>query len=270
MAPVAQRAHVAQVQAVLQAQRDARDGARDLARDEGLAAQRAFVVEEHAVAGVHAVGLAVVHRDPVGVHLGHRVGAARVEGRGLLLRDLLHQTVQLAGAGLVEARLLRQAQDADGLQQAQRADAVGIGRVLGLLEAHRHVAHRAQVVDLVGLHLLHDADEVGAVGEVTVVQLEAGVVDVRVLVEVVDAVGVEERRAPLDAVHLVALGEQQFGEVGAVLAGHAGDECSLGHAQVQCGKPGGPERDAGRYHRHGRPHRAFAGVARAFVRFGLH
>jgi hypothetical protein len=67
------------------------------------------------------------------------------------------------------------------------------------------VAHRAQVVDLVGLHLLHDADQVGAVGQVAVVQLEALVVDVRVLVQVVDAVGVEQAGAALDAVHRVAL-----------------------------------------------------------------
>ena len=33
-----------------------------------------------------------------------------------------------------------------------------------------------------------------------------------------------ERRAALDAVHLVALVEQQLGQVGAVLAGDAGDQ----------------------------------------------
>ena len=76
MAPVAQRVEVAEVQAVLQPERDARERARDLARDEGLAAQRALVVEQDAVAGVHAVGLAVVDRDPVGVELGHRVRAS--------------------------------------------------------------------------------------------------------------------------------------------------------------------------------------------------
>jgi hypothetical protein len=154
---------------------------------------------------------------------------ATVEGRGFLLRDLLHQAIQLAGAGLVEARLLGQAQDADGLEQPQRADAVGVGRVFGLLEADGHVAHRAQVVDLVGLHLLHDADQVGAVGEVAEMQLEALVVDMRVLVEVVDAVGVEQRRTALDTVDFVAFAQQQFGEVGAVLSGDAGDECGLGH-----------------------------------------
>src|SRR3712207_7278461 len=38
-----------------------------------------------AAAGVHAEALAVVHRDPVAVELGHRIGAAGVEGRGLVL-----------------------------------------------------------------------------------------------------------------------------------------------------------------------------------------
>ena len=75
----------------------------------------------------------------------------------------------------------------------------------GRLEGDRDVAHRREVVDLVRLHLLDDADQVGRIGEVAVVQDEALVVDVRVLVEVVDAVGVEERRAALDAVHFVAL-----------------------------------------------------------------
>ena len=36
-----------------------------------------------------------------------------------------------------------------------------------------------------------------------------------------------ERGAALDAVDFVALLEQQLGEVGAVLAGDAGDECDL-------------------------------------------
>ena len=68
------------------------------------------------------------------------------------------------------------------------------------------VALRGEVVDLVGLHLLHDADQVGGVGQVAVVQeqLRAGLV--RVLVEMVDAVGVERGGAALDAVDLVALG----------------------------------------------------------------
>ncbi len=85
-----------------------------------------------------------------------------------------------------------------------------------------------EVVDLVRPHLLDDADEVGGVREVAVVELEAHVPLVRVAVQVVDAVGIEQRRAALDAVYLVALLEQQFSEIGPVLAGDARDECGLG------------------------------------------
>src|ERR1700722_17554261 len=47
---------------------------------------------------------------------------------------------------------------------------------------------------------------------------------VRILVDVGDGGGVEERGAALDAMHLIAFGEEQLGEVGSVLAGDAGDE----------------------------------------------
>ena len=40
------------------------------------------------------------------------------------------------------------------------------------------------------------------------------------------------RGAADEPVHLVALAEQQLGEVGAVLAGDAGDECST-HSKLQ-------------------------------------
>jgi hypothetical protein len=176
VAPVAQGVQVAEVEAVLQAELDAGDGAGDLAGDEGFAAHRAFVVEQDAVAGVDAVGLAVVDGDPVGVELGDGVGAARVEGGGFLLRDFLHQAVEFGGAGLVEAGLLFQAEDADGFEHAQGADAVGVGGVFGLFEADGDVALRGEVVDFVGLHLLDDADQAGRVGQVAVVQDEAAVV----------------------------------------------------------------------------------------------
>ena len=84
-----------------------------------------------------------------------------------------------------------------------------------------------QVVDLVRLHLLDDADQAGAVGQVPVVQDEPLLGFVRILVEVIDAVGVEQRRTALDAVHLVALLQQQFRQIGAVLAGDAGNQCAL-------------------------------------------
>ena len=45
-----------------------------------------------------------------------------------------------------------------------------VARVLGLVEAHAHVRLGGEVVDLVGLDLVEQRDQAGAVGEVGVVQ----------------------------------------------------------------------------------------------------
>ena len=132
--PVAQCAYVAHEEAFVQPLADVGQAAGDLAGDEGFATARALVVEQDAVAGIHAIGLAVVHRDPVGIELGHGVGAARVKGRGFLLGYLLHLAIEFAGAGLVKAGFLFQPQNANGFRNAQRAHAVDVGGVFGGFE----------------------------------------------------------------------------------------------------------------------------------------
>ncbi len=72
--PVAQGIHVAEIEATFQTLGDIGDAAGDLPGDEGLAAAGGLVIKENAVAGIHAVGFAVVHRDPVGIHLGDGIG----------------------------------------------------------------------------------------------------------------------------------------------------------------------------------------------------
>jgi hypothetical protein len=81
------------------------------------------------------------------------------------------------------------------------------------------VALGGEVVDLVGLGFLHDADKVGGVGHVPVVQVKPGARLVRILVEVIDPRGVEGRRPALHAMHLVALLQKQLDQIGAVLSG---------------------------------------------------
>src|SRR5690606_23923792 len=76
---------------------------------------------------------------------------------------------------------------------------------------------------------LYDADEVGRVGHVAVVEDEPLVLLMRVLVEVLDAPGVERGRAALDAVDDIALVEQQLAQIGPVLARDPGDQCDFAH-----------------------------------------
>jgi hypothetical protein len=66
----------------------------------------------------------------------------------------------------------------------------------------------AEVVYFVRLHLFDDVDEAGGVGQVAVMQDEIRLCLVGVLVEVIDAGGVEQGGAPLDAMDLVPLLQQ--------------------------------------------------------------
>ena len=91
------------------------------------------------------------------------------------------------------------------------------------------MALRRQIVDLVRLSFLHHADQVGGVGHIAEMQPQAWVAFMRVLIEAVDAAGVEGGRTPLDAVNPVTLAQQPFGQKGAVLAGNARNERGFRH-----------------------------------------
>ena len=193
MTPVTQRVQIAEIQAVLQPERDAGDGAGDFAGDESFAALRRFVIEKNAVAAENTVGFTVVDGDPVGVELGDGIGRAWVERRRFFLRGFLDEAVEFGSRGLVKARVLFEPENSDRFEQAQRADTVGVGRIFWRFEGNGHVALGGEVVDFVRANLLNDADQVRRVGHVAVVQRETPVVDVRILIEMIDAVSVEQR-----------------------------------------------------------------------------
>ncbi|MNI58756.1 hypothetical protein D3C73_1138820 [compost metagenome] len=50
------------------------DGSGDLTGHKGFATAGGLMVKQNTVTGIHSIRLAVVNRDPVGVHLGHRIG----------------------------------------------------------------------------------------------------------------------------------------------------------------------------------------------------
>ena len=82
-------------------------------------------------------------------------------------------------------------EDADRLEQPQRAERVGIGRVFRRLEAHLHVALRREIVDLGRLDLAQQPEQVGRIRHVAVVQEQPHAGIVAVAVEVIDALGIE-------------------------------------------------------------------------------
>ena len=81
-----------------------------------------------------------------------------------------------------------------------------------------------EVIDLIWPHLLDNAGEVTAVGEISVVENQSRIKFVRVFIKVINPASIEGGCTTFDSVYLIALFEQQLGEVGAILAGNAGDQ----------------------------------------------
>ena len=113
---------------------------------------------------------------------------------------------------------MRQPENANRLENSQRAERVNVGGVLWDFERDRDVALSPEVVDLVGLSLLDNPNEVRGVAKVAVVQEKAHIRLVRVPVELVDARRVEGGRTAFQAVDDVALVEQELRQIGSILA----------------------------------------------------
>lgn len=129
MTPISLRIDVTKVQAMLLADANICNCPGNLPRDERPSSPRALVIEKDTVARIHAVRLAVVHRDPVCVQFGDTIWATRVERRGLALWGLDDLSIEFRGRSLVEPRVFFEANGADGVKETQGADTIDIGGI---------------------------------------------------------------------------------------------------------------------------------------------
>ena len=159
MTPVSFGIHITQIQAVLETEKDPGQGPGDLPGNKGLTAQGRFMIEQDAVAGIDAIGLAVVHHDPVGVHLGDRIRRTGIKWRCLLLGGLLHLAKQLRSRGLIESGGLGQTEDTDRLKQAQGTQRIGVGGILRLFKGYCHMGLGREIVYLIGFDLFDNVDQ---------------------------------------------------------------------------------------------------------------
>src|SRR6516165_12677645 len=109
---------------------------------------------------MHAVGFAIVRRDPKPIEFGHAVRRPRIERGGLALRYFADIAVKFGGGGLIEPRTLFQAEDANGLEKAQWPKRIGIGGVFRGFETDLDVDLGGGVVDFGWLGFLNDANEI--------------------------------------------------------------------------------------------------------------
>src|SRR5690606_8013987 len=108
-------------------------------------------------------------------------------------------------------------------QQSQRAHGIDIGRVLRRLKAYGYVRLGTEIVDLVRLNFLDDPGQVRGIRQVTVMKDEILVIRVRILIDMVNALRIEQRCATFDAMDLITLFQEELGEIGTILASNAGN-----------------------------------------------
>ena len=117
------------------------------------------MVEQDAGGGVQAEALAIIYGHPMAIELGHRIGAARVERRLLVLPRLLDDTVHLRGGRLIEPR--PGAGNAHGLQNIYHSQTRYRTGQERLLPARGDKTLGRQIIDLVRLMGLQDPNQRG-------------------------------------------------------------------------------------------------------------
>ena len=222
VAPVAEAVQVAEVKAVLLALGNACGCERNLAGHEGLATAFGFMVKEDARAAEHIVSLAVLLDNPKTIEFGHGIRAVRVERGILVLRNLFYLAVKFACACLVNAAGLFEVVGTHGLKNTEHTGGVHVGGKFWRIEGNLHVALCGKVVNFCRLDLAYNLHEAHRVTHVSIVQMK-----IRLTLEMRNAFAEVHRRAADNAVNLVALGQKEFGEIGAILARDASDKSNV-------------------------------------------
>ena len=181
------------------------------------------MVKEDAVARIHMVTFSVVDGDPIGVEFCHSIGGSRIEWRCFLLRGFLDESEELTAGCLIEFGF--DSRFFDGIKNTKCTKSDNISRVFGYVKTYPYVTLGAEVIDFIGFNFFDEATDATAVGEVSVMEEKFDTMDMRVLVEVIDAPGIKGAGSSDDAMDFVALFQEEFREIGSVLSGNAGNEC---------------------------------------------
>lgn len=131
------------------------------------------------------------------------VRRTRIEGCSLGLRDFLNLSVQFTCRSLVEFDFLFHTSSSDSIQHTKHTNTITIRSVFGHVEGNLHVTHCSQVVNFGWFHFRDDADKVGGIAQISIMQVELDSSLVTIFVDVVDATGVETRRTTDNSMDLV-------------------------------------------------------------------
>src|SRR5690606_30662179 len=134
----------------------------------------------------------------------HTIGRPRIERSRFRLRHRLHLTIEFRRRSLVNLCLLLETEDAHRFQYSQCSYSIGVGHIFRFLEAHVHMTHRTQIVDLIRPHLLSDAYNIRRICKIAVMTYHAKILLMGILVEMIHTLSIDERGPSFYAMHFIS------------------------------------------------------------------
>ena len=193
-------------------------GIRDLSCYELKASSLGFMIEEDTGACEHIVALPVVLCDPVSVELGNSVGRSGIEGRCLLLGDLLDLTEHLGCGSLIESG--GRIDDPYCLEHIRNTDGIDISRSQGRIPGSCYERLGCEVIYLIGERDLHGGHQGYGVSHI-------GIDKMYLILQMLNIAVIDISLSSPDTVYLITLLQKEFCEVRSVLSRDTGDECSF-------------------------------------------
>ena len=210
---------------MLEAATDPRRRARNLAGHEILSAPRRFVVVKNSVADEEAVGLPVNPRQLGRESLRATIGAGWPERRFFGLRRVGCVAENLRARRVIKTQRLRLI--ARNLEQPQGCHRHFLGSGFRDFKTQADMALSCEMIDLRGLHPGKNAAQRRAIGQIAVMEKELVTINGLIGAQMFDPGAEQVACSPNDTVNGVAFGEEQLGEVRAVLTGDTGDKCAF-------------------------------------------
>ena len=117
----------------------------------------------------------------------------------------------------------------DCFEHSHRAHCIDIGRKQRHVKTDANVRLRGEVVDFVGLNRIDDVSQAAGVSQVSVVQSQLDAALMRILKQVIDPARRDRRGSSHNSVNFVALLQQEFRKLTAVLASDSSNESGPSH-----------------------------------------
>src|SRR6266702_8290971 len=194
----------------------------NLAGNKSLGTQRRVVIGKNSRARVHSIGLAVVRYRPECGGLRNGIRAARIQRRFFICNCFARISKALRRTGVIKPDV--KVGEADGLEQAERAQGDAFDCLNRLLERKAHGTLSCQAENLVGPNSPEKSEDAPHVPKIQGYEVHRVVNSQPAQIIEGGQLGIS-RATP----YFIAALEQELREIASILSGNSADQGPFGH-----------------------------------------